>query len=368
MEFEQTRTWAECSESAFLGNIRAVRQMLKNTKLLGVVKANAYGHGAVRAAKLLGSEGAAGLAVSTLPEAVELREAGIKLPVLVLGPTEPLFFDELVSHDLTQTVADPGFAERYSQAAVKSGRSLKCHLKLDTGMGRLGFTEPAEALKAVFLRGLTFEGAYSHFAVSDEPGGAEYSLGQLEKFRGLVREIELAGGVKFPVLHMANSGGVENFPQSYLDMARPGIVLYGYPASGKRILGINPVMELKTRVVQVKQLEKGDSVSYGRRYIADRPILAAVLPVGYADGLSRSLTNEMSVLINGKKAVQVGTICMDMCMVDVTGIPGAEAGSVATLFGREPGFTARDMAELRGTIPYEVLCNVSERVPRIWVK
>ncbi|NLB29792.1 MAG: alanine racemase, partial [Clostridiales bacterium] len=149
MEFEQTRTWAECSESAFLGNIRTVRQMLKNTKLLGVVKANAYGHGAVRAARLLGSEGAAGLAVSTLPEAVELREAGIKLPVLVLGPTEPLFFDELVSHDLTQTVADPGFAERYSQAAVKSGRSLKCHLKLDTGMGRLGFTEPAEALKAV---------------------------------------------------------------------------------------------------------------------------------------------------------------------------------------------------------------------------
>ena len=362
------RTWAECSESAFLGNLRAVKEMAGYSNILGIIKANAYGHGSVHAARLIEIISDGGFAVATLAEAIELREAGITLPILVLGPTEPVFFHELTSYHLTQTVADLGHAERYSEEAKKHMRPLKCHMKLDTGMGRLGFTESSDAVRATSLEGVEYNGIFSHFAVSDVAGGEEYTLAQLEKFNGLVQDVEHGGGVKFRYKHIANSGGIENFPQSRLDMVRPGIVLYGYPASGKRIPGIEPVMELKTRVVQVKRLKKGDSVSYGRRYIADKLITIAVLPVGYADGLSRSLTGRLNVLVNGRKAPQIGTICMDMCMIDVTDIEGVESGSVVTVFGREPGFTAQDMAELRGTIPYEVLCNVSSRVPRIWIK
>jgi len=232
----------------------------------------------------------------------------------------------------------------------------------------LGFTSTDDAITAAKLEGLFFEGVFSHFAVSDVSGGGEYTLAQLEKFKEMVSAIEQGSGRKIRYKHIANSGGFESFPESFLDMVRPGIVLYGYPASGKAEPGIEPVMELKTRVVQIKLLNRGDSVSYGRRFIADKPTTVAVLPVGYADGLSRSLSGRLKVLINGKAAQQIGTICMDMCMIDVTDIPNVQTGDVVTIFGRTPGFTAQDMAELRGTIPYEVLCNVSSRVPRIWIK
>lgn len=365
MVIEQARTWAECSESALRGNIRTVRKLLGESKLLGVVKANAYGHGAVRVAEILAEEGALGLAVATLVEAIALRNGGIKLPILILGPTEPFFFDELMRYELTQTVVDYGYAERYSASAVKAGKTLRCHLKLETGMGRLGIAELGEAARALELQALEFEGAFSHFSVSDEPSEAEFTSAQLERFLSAVHMLERQSGVKFKLLHTSNSGGIQNFPESHLDMARPGIVLYGYPASGE-ISGITPVMELKTRIVQVKRISKGESVSYGRRYIANRDAVIAILPVGYADGLSRGLSGTMSVLIEGEKAPQIGTICMDMCMVDVTELPSVQAGSTATVFGRAAGFTAADMARLRGTIPYEVLCNVSDRVPRIW--
>ena len=361
------RTWAQCSETAFLGNIHAVQKMLRKTRLLGIVKANAYGHGAVQAAKLLVQEGAAMLAVATLSEAIELRNAGISHTILILGPTEPTFFSDLIEYDLTQAIADLGYAKRYSSAAKWLNKTLKCHLKLDTGMGRLGFTEPSDAVRATSLNGLEFEGVFAHFAVSDVADGEEYTLAQLEKFKGLVRDIEQGSGVEFRLKHMANSGGIESFPQSHLDIARPGIVLYGYPATGANA-DIRPVMELKTRIVQVKQLNKGDSVSYGRRFVAAEPTTIAVLPIGYADGLSRSLTGRLKVLVGGKVAQQIGTICMDMCMIDVTDVKGVQAGDIVTVFGREKGFTAQDMAELRGTIPYEVLCNVAARVPRVWAE
>ena len=286
----------------------------------------------------------------------------------VLGPTEASFFGELVKYGITQTVHDLQYAKLLSLEAQKVIKPLFCHMKLDTGMGRLGFKEPGDAIAAATLDGLLFEGVFSHFAVSDVDGGGEYTLSQLEKFKSMVSEIERGSNKKFRCKHIANSGGIESFPDSYLDMVRPGIVLYGYPATGDKLTGIVPVMELKSRVVQVKRLEKGESVSYGRRFVADRPTTIAVLPIGYADGLSRSLTGRMSVLINGVKAPQIGTICMDMCMIDVTEVPEVQAGDVALIFGREPGFTAQDMANLRGTIPYEVLCNIGSRVPRIWIE
>jgi alanine racemase len=360
------RTWAECSGAALRSNIRELRKRLGGAALVGVVKANAYGHGDIWASKILVEEGAAYLAVATAEEAIALRGAGISAPILIFGITPPELAPELINLGLTQTVADIETARAYSRAAQKIGKTLKCHLKLDTGMGRLGFQSAGDAMRVLTLPGLEFEGVYTHFAMSGESGGEAYTRGQLAKFNAIVPELERAAGRRFALRHAANSGAVACYPEAILDMARPGIMLYGYPDNVPG-LALTPVMELKTRVVQIKRLAAGDSVSYGRRYTAARPGRAAVLPIGYADGLPRALSNNMSVLINGKPARQIGTICMDMCVVDFTDIPEARAGDTATVFGREKGFTAEDMAAKLGTISYEVLCGVANRVPRLCI-
>ncbi|MDR0904789.1 MAG: alanine racemase [Oscillospiraceae bacterium] len=365
MHIKQMRTWAEVSESALVSNINAIKARAGSAALMGVVKANAYGHGAVRAAKILAREGARYLAVAMLAEAIELREAGIDAPVLVLGVTPPdrLFVSDLLYYNVTPTVADAETAEAYSDIARNLGKTLRCHLKLDTGMGRLGFADVNAAVAAVRLPNLDVEGVFTHFAVSDAPDGAEFTRLQYERFSSAVAEIERGAGRKFALRHAANTGATLNYPEAHLDMVRPGIMLYGYPQS----TNLTPVMELKSRVSDVHSVRAGETVSYGRRFTATRPTKIAVLPVGYGDGLSRGLSGRFSVLLNGRAAPQVGTICMDMCMLDVTDIPGVKAGDVATVFGRESGFTAEDMANLRNTISYEVLCNIAHRVPRIYI-
>jgi alanine racemase len=367
------RTWAECSGAALRSNIRELRKRLGGAALVGVVKANAYGHGDIWASKILIEEGAAYLAVATAEEAIALRGAGISAPILIFGITPPELAPELIGLGLTQTVADIETAQAYSRAAQKFDKTLKCHLKLDTGMGRLGFQSAGdahlnspEAVLALTLPGLEFEGVYTHFATSGERGGETYTRGQLAKFNAIVPELERAAGRRFALRHAANSGAVAGYPEAMLDMARPGIMLYGYPDNVPG-LTLTPVMELKTRIAQIKRLAAGDSVSYGRRYTAARPGRAAVLPIGYADGLPRALSDNMSVLINGKPARQIGTICMDMCIVDLTDIPEARAGDTATVFGREKGFTAEELAAKLGTISYELLCGVANRVPRLCI-
>ncbi|MDR2615407.1 MAG: alanine racemase [Oscillospiraceae bacterium] len=360
------RTWAECGEDALRSNIRAIRAKLGSSRLLGVVKANAYGHGAVRVSEILLSEGASGLATATPMEAIQLREAGITAPILVFGIAPAECAETLALQDVALTVADYESAASYSSVASKLGKTLTCHLKLDTGMGRLGFQTTSDAARALALPGLRFDGVFTHFAASDEPSGKEYTLAQLHRFNDMASKLERAAGKRFSLRHAANSGAVASCPESLLDMARPGIMLYGYPGNLGNF-GLTPVMELKTRVAQVKTLSKGESVSYGRRYIAAGPIRVAVLPIGYADGLPRVLSGKLSVLINGRAAAQIGTICMDMCVVDVTDIPEARAGTVVTVFGKTPGFTAADLAAKCDTISYEILCGVSTRVPRVYV-
>jgi len=359
------RTWAEISESAFVSNINAIKTKLGSASLLGVVKANAYGHGADWAAKILVREGARYLAVATLAEAIELREAGIRAAILVLGitPPEKLFISDLLYYNLTQTVADFETAVSYSVTARAFGKSLKCHLKLDTGMGRLGFCDVQSAISATQLPNLDFEGVFTHFSVSDTDDGAEYTQAQLDTFTQTVRTIERATHRPFQIRHAANSGAVMNHPDAFLDMARPGIMLYGYPLSER----LTPVLELKSRISQVKALDTGSSVSYGRRFITERPTKIAILPCGYADGLSRNLSGRLRVSLNGREAPQIGTICMDMCMLDVTDIPHVKPGDIATVYGRGAGLTCEDIASSLGTISYEVLCNISPRVPRIYL-
>lgn len=369
----QKRTWAEIRLDHITHNMCAMREKLpEGCKFLGVVKANAYGHGAVQVARQLEKSGCDYLAVACLDEALELRQAGIGLPILILGYTDPAYAGELLSNDITQTVGSFAMAKALSDNA--NGRAVRVHLKLETGMGRTGFRvnsrqEMDEALATLQLPGLVIEGVFTHFAVSDEYGDP-FTAVQFDSFMQAVEQLQAAWGQRFTIRHCANSGAVINYRQYCLDMVRPGIATYGhYPASEQGGIELRPAMELKTRVTQITQHEPGDTVSYGRTFTVQSPMRLAVLSIGYADGLRRNLSDNMEVLIRGQRARQVGRICMDMCMVDVTHIPDVQPGDVATVFGRDGDefISVDEMADRVGTISYELLCAVSPRVPRIYL-
>lgn len=367
MEQAQMRTWAEIDLDALAHNYRALRSNLEpGCRFVGVVKANAYGHGAVPVAKKLEELGAEYLAVACLDEAVELRQADIHAPILILGGTPGQFAPELLRYDITQTVFDLSTAKEYSAAAQKAGKPLKVHIKADTGMGRLGFVgeDRVEEIKAVCaLPGLDCEGLFTHF--SDADGSEEYTMGQFTDFLDLRGELEKAG-VTFKINHCAASAAMLHYPCTHLDMVRPGIALYGhYPDEDSVGLdgpGLIPVMTLKTRVAAVRTLPAGSSISYGRTHVLGRESRLAVLPIGYADGLHRGLSNRMEVAFPSGRAVIVGRICMDLCMADVTGLPQVKPGDVAEVFGKT--LPVEDKAETLGTISYECLTSVSRRVPR----
>ncbi len=374
---QMTRTWAEISLEALRHNARELRAAVgEDCILLGVVKADAYGHGAPLVAKTLREEGCGYLAVACVQEALALRAAGETLPMLILGAVDAEYAPLMADRDVTLAVecAEKG---RALSAALAPGQRLKIHIKLDTGMGRLGF--PAgdrDALKAAAevmgLPGLEPEGVFTHFAVSDTPGGEDYTEKQFALFTAAAAELERLSGKKLRLRHCANSGGVLSFrDKGYcLDMVRPGILTYGiYPDAERGGLDLVPVMTLKSRVCAVTHHKKGDTISYGRTWTADQDCTLAVLPIGYADGLQRCLSGKLTVQLRGRRVRQVGRICMDMCMVDVTDLPEVRPGDVAVIFGTgaDGGPTVTELAELAGTIPYELLCDVSLRVPRISV-
>ena len=376
MDPNTTRTWAEISLSALKNNAAALIAALPgDSSLLGVVKADAYGHGAVRCAAALREAGCRYLAVACPAEALELRAAGETLPILILGAADAAAAQELAENDVTLAVESEEKGRTLS-AALRPGRSLKIHIKLDTGMGRLGFRAgdgeaAAAAARVLSLPGLAPEGIFTHFAVSATPGGEAYTREQFCRFTATADELERRWGKKFALRHCANSGGVLFFRGEgmCLDMVRPGLLTYGiYPDERHGGVELTPVMTLKSRVAAITHHKKGDTISYGRTWSADRDCTLAVLPIGYADGLHRCLSNRLEVLLHGQRARQVGRVCMDMCMVDVTDIPAVRVGDVATVFG--PGTegepTAAELAVLAGTIPYELLCAVSPRVPRIY--
>ncbi len=375
MEQQTKRTWAEISLSNLEHNYRALRGSIpRECRFVGVVKANAYGHGAIQAAKRLEQLGAEYLAVACLDEVIELREAGVTAPILILGPTPVGFADKLFQYNVTQAVQDLASAKALSQAALKADKSLKIHIKVDTGMSRLGFScsedtvesSVEEIAAAAALPGLDAEGIFTHFANAD--GDEEYSMHQLTRFLDVIDNLGKRG-VRFEIRHCAASAAVLNYPCTHLDMVRPGIALYGhYPdpsCVGLDGPGLLPVMTLKTRIAAVREMAAGTCISYGCTHTLSRDSRVAVLPIGYADGLFRLLSNRMEVLINGVRVPILGRICMDMCMADVTDVPGVNTGDVVTVFG--PELPLEEKTDMIGTIQYEMLCAVSRRVPRVYI-
>jgi len=368
---DTARTWAEIDLSALRHNYHTLRGLLQpGTQFLGVVKADAYGHGAVQVAKALEEAGCDWLGVATLPEAAELRRAEIRLPILILGRTEPEYTQELLDLNVTQSISSADDAVRCSGLAASLGRTLPVHLKLETGMGRTGIDcrperDPTRELSAIAaLPGLDIQGAFTHFSVSETDEA--YTGKQFQRFLTACDLLEAAMGRSIPLRHCANSGATLQHPDMHLDLVRPGIALYG--ALQDKCLpdpGLLPVMTLKTRIAQLHALHPGDSVSYGRRYQSPGHATAAVLPIGYADGLHRILSGKAVFSHCGTPVPQIGSICMDMCMADITAVPDAAIGDEIEIFGKTCPVSA--LAETAGTISYELLCAVSRRVPRIFL-
>ncbi len=368
------RTWAEIRLPAIRHNYHTIRAALpEGCRFLGVVKADAYGHGSLAVAKLLQEEGADYLAVSCLDEALELRRGGITMPILILGHTPVEYTQTLIENDLTQTSTCLAKALEYSEAAVRLGKTLRIHIKLDTGMSRLGYLCAGDLfeegiqniISSCRLPNLDFEGIYTHFSVADEDDADSetFTRAQFALFHAVIEEVYTSAGIRFPIRHCANSGAVIRYPEMALDMVRPGLLLYGYGGEGK--LDLQPAMRLVTTVSTIKYHEPGTSVSYGRHFVTERRTRMGVIAAGYADGLPRLSSNRCSYTVAGKPAPQLGAICMDMCMIDLTDIPEAEVGSEVELFG--PANSILQLSDAAQTIPYELLCSVTKRVPRVYL-
>ena len=369
------RTWAEIDLDALAHNYHRAREIAgPGVKYLGVVKADAYGHGAVQVASALEKLGADYLAVSSLDEARELRHGGISMPILILGHTPPDMVPTLIQYDITQTVSAKAKAEEYSAAAQSCGGTLKVHIKVDTGMSRLGFLVCGRhfegGVKAIGescrLPGLAAEGIFTHFAAADSDDGESeaYTRQQFDVFLRVLRALEKQG-TAFAIRHCANSGALSRYPEMYLDMVRPGIALYGVGDDAEK-LGLQPVMTLKSCVSTIKVFDPDTDISYGRTFHTAQKTRVGVLPIGYADGLSRGLSNHMSVVTAGGPAPIRGRICMDMTMVDLTDLPEVHVGDAVELFGKSQRVDA--LADILDTIPYELTCAVSKRVPRLYIK
>jgi alanine racemase len=371
-------TWIEISRSALTNNVTALRALLTPPcRLMAVVKANAYGHGAAEVARIVLDAGADALAVASLSEALELRHAGIDAPVLVLGYTPSWLFHNAAAHDVRLTVYDPIQLAELGEVAADLPQPLTVHVKVNTGMNRLGLQPDATLPFLQTLHGLNnvrVEGLFTHFATSDE-AEKRYALAQFTRFQKVLAAIE-AAGLRPPLVHAANSAAVLTMPQTHLDMVRSGIALYGLdPDEAQTPVPPNfrPALSWKAQVAQVRRLQPGDAVSYGREFIADRPMSAAVVPVGYADGFPRKPFHWGSLLIHGREAPILGRVCMDQTIVDVTAI--VEAGQTVTMgdevviIGRQDGaaISAEEAGRRIGTINYDVTSRILARVPRMLV-
>jgi alanine racemase len=335
------------------------------------IKADAYGHGAIAIARASIAAGASCVAVAVVQEGVILREAGISAPIVLFSQALPDEIPEIVKNGLCPCVSDAEFAKMLDQAAVAARIRLSVHLKIDTGMGRMGCAPadaPALARQIAASSGLEYAGTATHFSVADftAPDDIAYTKRQIACFTGALDNIR-AAGIHPGIVHAANSGAVVLHPEAWFDMVRPGILLYGYNISGINAppLQVEPVMELKTHVGVIKQVKKGEAVSYGRTWVASRDTEIAVLPIGYADGLPRLVSNNWQVIITGKTYPLVGNICMDQCMVDLGPATQVRRWDEAVVFGG-PAPSAAILAERVGTIPYEIICNINKRVPRIY--
>ncbi len=376
-------TRAEIHLGALRHNVRAIRSLLKSeVKLMAVVKADAYGHGALPCARAVLEAGADCLGVGIVAEGMELRESGVRAPIQVLTGHFPNEIDDLIQHNLTATVWNLPMAKDLAERAAHFDQQVGVHVKVDTGMGRLGGTSDDLPSLVKFIhhsKNLLAEGVFTHFSTADEED-PEFTTLQLERFQAALNKIN-QGEIPAPPAHCANSSALLRYPESHFSMVRPGLILYGALTSKNlepaldQLLGstaekkLRPVMAWKTQILQINKFSEGSPLSYGKKFITRRDSTIATLPVGYADGLNRALSGKMSVLIHGQRVSQVGTICMDLCMVDVTDLPQVRAGDEVVILGRQgsEAIAVEEMADHARTIPYEILCCVGKRVPRIYV-
>lgn len=367
--------WAEISLDNLAHNMREIRRVAKSKDIMAIIKADAYGHGAMDVAPVLLENGATSLGVAVITEAIELRKAGIKAPLMILGYTPLTFSKEIIKYDIQQTVFTFEYAKALSNEAQKLGITAKIHIGLDTGMGRIGFLPNEESVNEVYaiskLPNIEIVGLFSHFSSADEED-KDYTYEQLDKFNNFYHELTKKG-VKPKIRHIANSAAIIDLPEAHFEAVRPGLILFGYYPSEeihKEKIHLKPVLTLKTDVVHVKTMEKDMYISYGRKYKTEKESIIATLPIGYADGYTRLLFNKAKVIINGKLAPIVGRICMDQCMVDVTDIGEVKVGDEVILIGQQGNvkFDADDIAELLGTINYEIICMIGKRVPRVYIK
>lgn len=376
------RTWAEISLNAIEHNYNVIRnKVADDTKVCCVIKADGYGHGAVELSQIYEKLGADFFAVSNIDEGIEIRKSGSKLPIVILGYTPVSETENLAEYDISQAVFSLEYAKELSEKCVEEDCICKMHIKVDSGMSRIGFMcqefprdeySIEEICEACCLPNLEVEGLFTHFCVSDEDAeGREFTNKQYENFIH-VRDSLKKRGVDISVVHCSNSGAIEDYPETCCDMVRAGIILYGLAPSSKLVdrLDLVPAMTLKTVVAFVKEVQKGATISYGRTFTADRKMKIATVPIGYADGFIRQNAKDGYMMVNGKKAKIVGRICMDQTMLDVTDIEDVKTGDEVVVFGTgengEP--TADSLAENTGTINYETVCLVGKRVPRIYIK
>ncbi|NLK94805.1 MAG: alanine racemase [Clostridiales bacterium] len=367
--------WVEVDLDALEYNVKNIKNLINNKDMIAVVKADAYGHGALDIIPTLIKNGVNRLAVAVIAEAIEFRKKNINIPIMILGSTPLEYSEELINYDIEQTVFNLEYAEELSKIAVKMGKRAKVHIALDTGMGRIGFLQNEKSINEVEkicrLKGIEVIGIFTHFATADEEN-KEYSNYQFNKFTSFIKELERRG-IHIPIKHCSNSGAIMDLPETYLDAVRAGIILYGYYPSNevnKEVLDLKPVLSLKAKISHVKELDKDMYISYGRTFKTEKKSVIATIPIGYADGYSRLLSGKVKVIVNGKLANVVGRICMDQCMVDVTDVGNVKVSDEVTLLGNDGDikFNADDIAEIMGTINYEILCMIKQRIPRVYIK
>ena len=359
------RTWAEIDLDAVRYNYTYIRSLLApTTQLMAVVKADAYGHCVQRVARVYDEAGATWFAVSNLEEALQLRQMGLRQRILILSYTPPEAVKTLAAEAITTAVVSREHAEALDARAAAEGVTLTVHLKVDTGMGRVGLRDDADIAAVCRLPHLNAEGIFTHFATADSDDEA-YTNAQFAAFQAHIAAAK-AAGVTFALHHCCNSAATLRYPNMHMDLVRPGIILYGCMPDGSINEHLRPVMALKTAISQVKTLKAGESVSYGRTFCATEDMTLATVPIGYADGYSRLLSNRAEMLVNGQRASVVGNVCMDQTMLDVSGIQNVEAGTAITAFGGD--LRVEELATLTGSISYELLCLVGKRVPRVFLQ
>lgn len=372
------RVWAEVDLDAIWENMVHMKENIaENTKILAVIKTDGYGHGGVPIAKMLEQlDFMFGYAAATYEEAHVLREAGVKKPILILGYTFPYCYEELIREEIRPAVYRRDTVEELAAAAVKVGQKAKVHIKVDTGMGRIGITPDEEGLEFVrFLiehPELEVEGIFTHFAKSDEADKTSANH-QLELFQNFIDKIQTELGITIPVKHCSNSAAILEMPQANMDMVRAGITTYGlYPSEevSKDIVPLRAAMSLYSHIVYCKTIHSGQSVSYGGLFTAQKDTRVATIPVGYGDGYPRSLSGRGYVLIHGKRAPILGRVCMDQFMVDISEIPEAMDGDKVTLLGMDgtERITAEELGELSGRFNYEFVCDLGKRIPRVYIQ